>query len=646
MARKENFEVAAIFYEMADLLEIQQNNPFRIRAFRRVAQSIENLPENVGAMLQADTLASVPGIGEGTLNRVKQILETGDCTDHAELRKQLPEGLLEMLRIEGVGPKKVRQFWTVLNISSLTELEAAATQGTLSRLPGMGEKSQAKILKGIEAYRRHSGRIRLADALPQGTALAEALVGHPAVAQVQLGGSTRRRSETIGDLDLLVASDDVNAVMDCFVALPQVREVMLRGDTKCSVHLQSGLQVDLRVVPPHCFGAALHYFTGSKMHNIAIRDRGKRRGLKISEYGVFKEGTDELLCGATEEEVFRSVGLSYIPPELREDRGEIEAAEAGTLPQLITERDLRGDLHMHTKSTDGTATAREMAEAAMALGYEYIAITDHSKAVAMARGLDSSRLLQQGQELRALEQELGSLRILRGIEVDIMKDGSLDLPLDVLAQLDWVVASIHSNFHLPEEEMTARALRALETGVVDCMGHPSGRLINERDAYPIDLDRVIHRAMELGVAMELNSFPDRLDLDAPRCRLARDLGVPVAINTDAHAVWHLAQREYGVATARRGWLGPANVLNAGPLAVIEERRADRLRRMQVQVPAEGSLDVPVAVVEAAPAPVPTRRKPTAAKTSAPTDSTTNEAAAPTAKPAPKKKLAKKKKPSV
>jgi DNA polymerase (family X) len=601
MARKENFEVAAIFYEMADLLEIQQSNPFRIRAFRRVAQSIENLPEHVGAMLQSGTLASVPGIGEGTIGRVQQILDTGDCADHAELRTQLPEGLLEMLRIEGVGPKKVRQFWTVLNISSLTELEAAATQGALSRLPGMGEKSQAKILKGIEAYRRHSGRVRLADALPQGTALAEALAGHPAVAQVQLGGSTRRRSETIGDLDLLVASDDVNAVMDCFVALPQVHEVMLRGDTKCSVHLQSGLQVDLRVVPPHCFGAALHYFTGSKMHNIAIRDRGKRRGLKISEYGVFKEGTDELLCGATEEEVFRSVGLPYIPPELREDRGEIEAAETGTLPRLITEGDLRGDLHMHTKATDGTATAREMAEAAMALGYDYVAITDHSKAVAMARGLDATRLLQQGQELRALEQELGSLRILRGIEVDIMKDGSLDLPLDVLAELDWVMASIHSNFHLPEEEMTARALRALDTGVVDCMAHPSGRLINERDAYAIDLDRVIRRAMELGVAMELNAFPDRLDLDAPRCRLARELGVPVAINTDAHAAWHLSQREYGVATARRGWLEPANVLNAGPLSAIEERRADRLRRTLVQVP-EHSLVVPATAVE------PTRRK--------------------------------------
>jgi DNA polymerase (family 10) len=505
-----------------------------------------------------------------------------------------------MLRLEGMGPKKVKQVWTELGVKSVDELEAAAQAGHIAALPRMGEKSQAKLLKAIEAYRRHSGRIRLGDALPQGKAIIEALSGAPGVERLELAGSCRRRQETIGDLDVLAAAAEAEPLMDAFATLENVGEVLARGDTKCSVRLSSGLQVDLRVIAPKCFGAALHYFTGSKMHNIAIRDRAKRRGMRISEYGVFREGSDEFLCGATEEEIFASVGLPWIAPELRENHGEIEAAEAGTLPVLIEERDLRGDLHMHTKATDGTATAREMAAAAIVLGYKYIAITDHSRSLTVARGLDEVRLAEQGAELRALEAELdGRLRILRGIEVDILQDGRLDLELDALAELDWVVASVHSHFAMPEGEMTGRVIRALETGVVDCLGHPSGRLLGQRDAYPINLDRVIRVGRELGVAMELNAFPDRLDLDPPHCRQAKELGVPVAIGTDSHAVWHLAKREFGIATARRGWLEARDVLNAGPLEGILERRRARLREIRGPSAAAGAPAAPPAP-EAAP----------------------------------------------
>lgn len=585
MNRLENADVAAIFQEMADLTELQDGNPFRIRSFRRVGQALATLPEHVATMLEAGTLAKVPGVGEGTLSRVREILETGDCSDHVALRASLPAGLLEMMRIEGMGPKTTKLVYTQLGVKSVDELEAAAQQGHLAKLPRMGEKSQAKLLKAIEAFRRHSGRIRLGDALPQGLAIAEAMRAVPGILRVELAGSCRRRQETIGDLDLLCAAEESGPAMEAFSSLPQVGDVIARGETKCSVHLASGLQVDLRVIAPKCFGAALHYFTGSKMHNIAIRDRAKRRGLKISEYGVFRErgdprAADEFLCGATEEEVFASVGLGYIPPELRENTGEIEAAEEGRLPALIEERHLRGDLHMHTTWSDGAASAREMAEQAIELGYEYLAITDHSRSLTVAGGLDEARLAAQGEELRALEAELGgAIRILRGIEVDILQDGALDLTLEVLAGLDWVVASVHSHFNLPEEKMTARVIRALESGVVDSLGHPSGRLLGQRDAFALDLDRVIRTARDLGVAMELNAFPDRLDLDAPHCRQAKELGVPIALCTDSHATWHLKKREYGIATARRGWLEPGDVLNAGPLEAIHERRRERMARL-------------------------------------------------------------------
>jgi DNA polymerase (family 10) len=569
MQIRENSKVAVIFHEMADMLDILGENPFRIRAFRRAAQAIENLPESVGAMAEKGTLTKVPGIGSGIAGRIDQILESGDCEDHATLRKEIGDGLLEMMRIEGVGPKTVKLVYNELNLQTVDQLEGAARDGHLARLPRMGEKSQAKILDAIAAYRRHSGRVLLGEALPQGMAIVEALKEHPAVERIDLAGSSRRRRETIGDLDVLVGSDDSTAVMDRFVTLDVVHDVMLRGDTKCSVHLESGLQVDLRVVRPESFGAALHYFTGSKMHNIAIRDRGKRQGLRINEYGIYREDSQDSLGGATEEEIFEAVGLPWIPPEIRENQGEIEAAETDQLPELIEDGDLLGDLHIHTDFTDGTASVSEMAEAAAALGMDYIAITDHSKALTVARGLDEERLAEQIKLVRQAEDEVGEIRILTGIEVDIMPDGRLDLEVEALAELDWVVASVHSHFNLTEDEQTARIIKAMETGVVDCIGHPSGRLLGQRDPYLTSLDRVIQAAARLGVALELNAFPDRLDLDAIHCRQAREVGVPVVISTDAHAPAHLAQRQFGIYTARRGWLEPEHVLNTRPIEDLE-----------------------------------------------------------------------------
>jgi DNA polymerase (family 10) len=582
MQIRENSKVAVIFHEMADMLDILGENPFRIRAFRRAAQAIENLPESVSAMADRGTLTKVPGIGSGIAGRIDQILASGDCEDHAALREQVGDGLLEMMRIEGVGPKTVKLVYNELRIQTVDQLEGAARDGHLAKLPRMGEKSQAKILEAIEAYRRHSGRVLLGQALPQGMAIVDALREHPAVERIDLAGSSRRRRETIGDLDVLVGSDDSTAVMDCFVTLEEVHDVMLRGDTKCSVHLESGLQVDLRVVRPESFGAALHYFTGSKMHNIAVRDRGKRKGLRINEYGIYREGSEDSLGGATEEEIFAAVGLPWIPPEIRENRGEIEAAEAGQLPELVEDGDLLGDLHVHTDFTDGTASVREMAEAAAALGMDYVAITDHSKALTVARGLDEERLAEQGKLIRQAEDEVGEIRLLTGIEVDILPDGRLDLELEALAELDWVVASVHSHFNLPEKEQTARIVKAMETGVVDCIGHPSGRLLGQRDPYLTSLDEVIQAAARLGVALELNAFPDRLDIDAIHCRQAREVGVPVVINTDAHSPAHLAQRQFGIYTARRGWLEAEHVLNtrSGPdlEAWIEARRPKRSKR--------------------------------------------------------------------
>ncbi|MCC6748600.1 MAG: DNA polymerase/3'-5' exonuclease PolX [Deltaproteobacteria bacterium] len=574
----DNRQVAAVFAEMADLSELKGDNPFKVRAFRRMAQAFGELAEPLSALLASGALERLPGIGEGALHRVTELLETGRCADHEALRAEVPAGLLDLLQVEGLGPKTVRLLYDTLGVTSVDALEAAARAGQLAALPRLGQKSQERILKGIEAWRRHRGRTPIGEAMPLGRALLEALRAFPEVERADLAGSLRRGRETVGDLDLLAASQRPEAVMARFASLPEVAEVLARGETKCSVRLGAGLQVDLRVLPPESYGAGLHYFTGSQQHNIAVRDRGKRRGLRVSEYGVFKEAGEARLCGVTEEEVFAAVGLPFIPPELREDRGELEAAEQGRLPALLEERDLLGDLHAHTSYSDGSGSIEEMARAAHAAGLRYLAITDHSKSLTIARGLDEARLEEQVRELRRVEEQLGTVRLLAGIEVDILADGTLDLEAKALRGLEWVVASVHSHFQMTAQDMTARIVRAMETGLVDCVGHPSGRLLGQRDAYPVDLDALLRAAKRTHVALELNAHPTRLDLDAAHCRQARELGVPVVVNTDAHAPTHLGRWGYGVLTARRGWLEARHVLNTKPAAAIERRRRERLGR--------------------------------------------------------------------
>jgi DNA polymerase (family 10) len=559
-----NADVAAVFNRMADLMEIQGANAFRIRAFRRVAQAVENLSESTATMLERGTLKKVPGIGDGAVKRIGQILQTGTCDDLKELMEALPPGLYDLLQISGLGPKKVKLFYDELGISSVDELESAARAGHLAQLPRMGKKSEQKLLTAIEGFRRRTGRTPLPTALELGRKIIAELAKLDDVLQIELAGSCRRGRETIGDLDVLVAAHDPTVVMDTFGSLEDVTEVMLRGDTKTSVRLDNGMQADLRVLEPESFGAALHYFTGSQMHNIAVRDRAKRQGLRVNEYGVFKEPSGERVCGKTEKEVFESVGLCFIPPELRENRGEIEAAENGTLPDLLTLDQLRGDLHTHTRDSDGKADAKTMALAAQKLGHEMLAITDHTDAVAVVSGLDGKALLAQKERLEGLQDEL-ELRLLCGIEVDIMPDGSLSIEADILRQMDWVVGSVHLELDMDGEAMTKRIITAFESGLIDCLAHPCGRWIGEREAHAADLDAVVDAAARCQVALELNASPTRLDLNANYCRQAKDRGVMIALNSDAHDADQIGRVELGVITARRGWLEAKDVLNARPV---------------------------------------------------------------------------------
>jgi len=558
----ENSEVAEIFSEMADLMEIKGENPFRIRSFRRAALTIENLSEHVTTLLEKHELEKVPGIGEGIARRIKEIIESGDCADHRQLRREIPEGLLQMMRIEGMGPKTAKLVYEKLGIETLEELEQAAAGGKLQVLEGMGEKKEEKILKGIKRLKEEAtGRVKLSKALPYAETIVKRLRGLKEVEQIEIAGSLRRRKETIGDIDILVASSKPKPVMDTFTSMPEVQEVLAKGETKSSVRLKAGIQVDVRVLEKESFGAALAYFTGSKEHNIAIRDRGKRKGLKISEYGVFREKDEKRIGGEKEEEVFKAVGLPWIPPEIRENRGEIEAAEADQLPKLIELKDLKGDLQMHTKDSDGQNTIREMAEAAMKLGYQYIAITDHSKAVGVAGGMDAQRLEDQIKRIDKLNRELDALRILKGIEVDILPDGRLDMDLDLLRELDIVLASIHSKMNMTEEEMTDRILKALDTGVVHVLAHPTGRLLGDRKPYAVNLEKVFQFAKKRGILMELNSYPDRLDLTDIYLKQCKDLGIRISIGTDSHSKVQLENIRYGIFIARRGWLEPKDVIN-------------------------------------------------------------------------------------
>jgi DNA polymerase (family 10) len=569
----DNVAIARILGEIADLLEIKSDNPFKIRAYRNGADIVANHPHDL-ATLDDTGLREIPGIGKDLAGRIREIADTGDAAFHRELLAQFPPTILDLLRLQGVGPKTVATLYKELEVKTLDELERAAIDGRVRALRGMGPKKEAQILKAIEERKQHGGRHLLPDTSEAAAAIVAYLREYAPAAQIEAVGSLRRGAESCGDIDILACGADA-ALMDHFIAYRLVERVLAHGDTKSSVRIWGGFQADLRLVPPESRGAAMQYFTGSKAHNIVLRDRAIGLGLKLNEYGLFRVDDDARTAGATEEGIYNALGLDWVPPELREDRGEIDAAAGHRLPRLIEHADLRGDLHMHTTETDGRNTIAEMAAAAHAAGLEYIAITDHSKALAMANGLDEARALEHAARVRAEDCRHG-VRLLAGIECDILADGTLDLADDCLAALDIVIASVHSSFNQDRQQMTERLLRAIENPHVDVIAHPTGRLILRRSPYALDVEAVIDAAARHHVALEMNSQIDRLDLNDTQARLARDRGVRLIISSDAHSQPALGVTRWGVMQARRGWLTSGDVLNTRPfdqfLPLLRRRR--------------------------------------------------------------------------
>ncbi len=559
-----NFEVARAFDLMADLLEIKGENPFRIRAYRRAALNLESLTEDVAVLAAEGRLDEIPGIGEDLAGKIAEYLKTGKLKDLEAARKGIAAGVVELMSVPGIGPKTAKLLYEKEGVTSLRRLEELARAGKLRGLPGIRAKTEGNILKGIAVVKKGQERMPLGKALPLARELVRALERLPEVKEISGAGSVRRMKETVGDIDLLITSSRPERVMAAFVKLPQVADVLEKGSTKASIRHREGIQVDLRVVEPESFGAALVYFTGSKQHNIRIREMAVKRGLKISEYGVFKTATRRRVAGATEEEVYAAVGLPWIPPELREDLGEIEAALKGELPELIELTDIRGDLHCHTNASDGHHSVEALVEAAIKLGYRYLAITDHSKSARVAGGLSGEELLAHVGKVRAAQKKHRQITLLAGSECDILPDGFLDYPNELLAELDLVVAAVHSRFKQPKGEMTRRICAALTNPYVRILAHPTGRLMGEREPYEVDLDRVLETSKRYGKAVEINAYPERLDLNDVHARRAREVGVLVAINTDTHTLDHLGNIELGVATARRGWIEKSEVINTWP----------------------------------------------------------------------------------
>lgn len=562
----QNPEISRILAETADLMEIAGEDGFRIRSYRNAASVIDGHPEPIAAILADPSreVTSIAGIGKGIAAALSEIVARGSFQRRDELTERIPPTALEFLRIPGLGPKSVRLLWETFRVSTLEDLAALCRDRKLRELPRMGAKLEQKILDGIARYRQSAGRFLLSHAHEVAAELIPLLQATPA-------GSLRRGRETTGDLDLLTSSE---SALELFLSHPRVHSPLAAGPAKASALFGAeALQVDVRLVPQASFGAALQYFTGSKDHNVALRQRALSLGLTLNEYGLFRLSDNSLVAAASEDGIYEALGLAYIPPELRENQGEIEAAASNSLPRLIELSDLRGDLHMHTRASDGRATLEEMAEAALALGHHYIAVTDHSKALAMANGLDETRAVAFAAEVRALNAQGRGITVLSGLECDILKDGRMDLAADALAELDFVVASVHSSMQIEPQAMTDRILRALECPAVKAIGHPTGRVLLHREAYQFDFDRVASRAASLGVALEINSSPERLDLHAPLIRRAASFGCRFVISTDAHHPRHLANLRFGVQMARRGWLSPNQVLNT--LAEPELRRALR-----------------------------------------------------------------------
>ena len=563
----ENKEIARLLWETADLMEIAGEDSFRIRSYRNGATAVEGYPERICDILRDPErkITDITGIGKGLAVAIQEICERQSCDRRDAMLQKFPPTALEFLKIQGLGPKGIALIFEHYRVSTIDELERLCQEEKLRVLPRMGAKLEEKVLRSIAQYRQRSGRYLLSYAEGVAAELIDVLKKVPGVDAITPAGSLRRGRETVGDLDLLVTGPDATAALETFLKYPRVEEVLARGGNKASAKVgHEGLQVDVRTLAPDTFGAAMQYFTGSKDHNVAIRTRAVKMGLKLSEYGLFRVEDDARVAGETEEGVYQALGLSWIPPELRENCGEIEAAEEGKLPELVELKDIRGDIHMHTTETDGRATLEEMAEAARHLGYEYIAITDHSKALAMANGLDEARAVAFAKQVRKINHDGLGIRVFSGLECDILKDGALDLADDALAELDLVIGSVHSHMNLESAEMTDRLLRALECPHLRVLGHPTGRLLLQRDAFPFDFERVVAEAVKRGVWLEINASPERLDLHGALIRSAKAKGARFTISTDAHHPKHLASMKYGVVTARRGWLGPHDILNTLP----------------------------------------------------------------------------------
>jgi DNA polymerase (family 10) len=562
--------VARAFDEVAAMLEVTGDNPFRIRAFFNAARAVEDLSDDLKQLLDSGELIKVRGIGKSMVANVKSMFETGTFEEYETLKKKVPPGMLEMLRISGLGPKKAKLIHDKLGIDSLEKLEEAARNGWIAELPGMGEKTQTNILAGIARYRKYSQRFLYSQAWDEASAILKVVRAVPGVTRSFIGGSLRRCRETIGDLDILATATDAAPVMDAFVSMGKVATVIGKGPTKSSVILNSGIHVDLRVVPDDGFAAAAHYFTGSKEHNTEVRAIAKKKGYKLNEYGLYKNESDEVIPLATEESLFEFLGMDFVPPELRENTGEIEAALTHTLPKLIEVGDIRGVFHCHSKYSDGRATIEEMALAARELGFEYFGMADHSQSAGYVNGLKPDRVIQQREEIEKLNKQLAPFFIFAGIESDILQRGKLDYTDDILASFDYVVASVHGQFTGTEAEMTERIVKAVSHPSCTMLGHPTGRILLQRDGYPLDLRAVFEACVAHNTCIEINAWPNRLDLDWRYVKTAKEMGVRFVINPDAHTTKEIAFYKYGVNIARKGWLTKDDVLNTRNLAEVRK----------------------------------------------------------------------------
>lgn len=573
-----NTRIAEIFSKIADILEIQSENPFRIRAYHRAAQTIENLSEDISQYVKEDGLVKLPGIGEDLASKIKEFLKTGKISAYEKLRKKVKPVLLDMLDIPGVGPKTAKLLYEKLRIKSLKDLEAKARAHKISGLPGVKDKTEENILKGLEFLKKDIGRMRLDVAFMTANYIVSALKKHPQVIKISPAGSLRRMKETIRDIDILVTSKKSDEVMDAFVNLPNVGDILAKGATKSSILTKNNIQVDLRVVAPKSYGAALMYFTGSKAHNIKMREMAAKKGLKINEYGVFRVKGNRKIAGENESEIYSLFKMSYIQPELRENTGEIELALRGKLPKLVELKDIKGDYHVHTKESDGVLSPERIAKIAKKKNYKYVIISDHSVSLKIARGLNEKKLLKQRKSVHSFNRRSKDVKFLSGAEVDILDDGSLDYSDEVLKKLDFVIAAIHTGFHQSKDKLTTRIVKAMQNGYVNLIAHPCGRLIGQRQAYELDYEKIFNVAIETGTAIEINACPERLDLTDVNCKRAQELGVKLAIGTDTHRESQFDNIIYGLSVAKRGWVGKKDLLNCLSLKELKhfvERKRQR-----------------------------------------------------------------------